>query len=107
MTAPNTQTCLPGFEPQTRAPVMPTPFTRDANALAALIADEWVDQAGALDSVGTWRLADAVYCLRALGWPIQSEAVTIQSAASGKPIRVARYRLDRSAASLPSVTREG
>jgi hypothetical protein len=90
-----TQASLPGFEPAALAPVMPTPGTRPAEALAMLIANECIDQRDFLAVRAGWRLAAAVFELRAFGWRIHTHHVPI-TLANGEAAYIARYALDRS-----------
>lgn len=87
------QEALPGMERASEAPIMPRPSTRPAEALALLIARPHVDQRDFLDAHGGWRLAAAVYELRALGWPILTEHVPVVLD-NGECSHIARYRLD-------------
>lgn len=96
MSAPQ-QASLPGIEPAGEAPpALPTPGTRPAAALALLLKNGHLDQREFLDDAGGWRLAAAVFELRALGWPIGTDRVPV-TCATGHAASIARYRLDRDA----------
>ena len=93
------QASLPGMERASEAPIMPRPNTRPAEALALLVARPHVDQRDFLDAHGGWRLAAAVFELRALGWPIVTEHVPVVLD-NGEASHIARYRLDRAGPAL-------
>lgn len=90
---------LPGFERPIFAPVMPSAGTRPAEALAMLIANQCIDQRDFLAMHAGWRLAAAVFELRALGWRILSHHAPV-ILDSGECVHIARYSLDRS--NMPS-----
>lgn len=90
------QASLPGIERANGAPLMPTPNTRAAEALALLVQHGHLDQREFLDDCGGWRLAAAVHVLRGLGWPIETVRIAV-TLANGEDAHIARYVLDRAA----------
>lgn len=91
------QASLPGIERASKAPAMPTPNTRPAEALALLVRNGHLDQRDFLQERRGWRLAAAVHVLRRLGWPIKTVSIPLVLA-NGESAHVARYVLDRQAA---------
>ena len=81
------------FEPPPFEAAWPKHHTFADKALKMLLDGKVFDHSDYLDGCGSWRLASAVFELRALGWPIETVKIPAPSKESSNRY-VALYRLD-------------
>lgn len=94
------------FGPPPFEAAWPKHHTLADKALKMLLDGKVFDHSDYLDGCGSWRLASAVFELRALGWPI--ETVKIPSPFKERSNRyVALYRLDLAFVAQVSATTAG
>lgn len=80
------------IDPPPFAPTLPTANTMPARLLWVLLSGASIDHPTFEDATGSWRLAAHVRELRALGWPVETPALSAPT--DEAPERtIARYRL--------------
>ena len=86
---PANQEC---FEATDFNPTYPAHDTQPARLLAMALVGQWIDPLTAWRTLGIYRIADATYRLRSLGWPIQTGCFDVNNRFK-EACRVARYGL--------------
>lgn len=64
---------------QTTAHIYPTHGTQAARFLAALLAGRQINPLLAWQDFGIYRVSDVVFRLRKLGWPVETDDLTVQN----------------------------
>jgi hypothetical protein len=93
LTAGNDQTPKETTPSANYTPTMPTPGTQPHRLLCALQEGRAVDPLAAWRDMGIYRLADTVFQLRGMGWPVITDQVEVKNR-FGEVCRVASYRLE-------------
>jgi len=84
----------------------PKPGSLPSRALSMLLAGKSINHADFIDTTKSWRLAAAIFELRALSWPV--ETTEVASPTEHAPGRViACYRLDAECIAQSRHAREG